>query len=342
MDMVTVLLYSAHSLPKVYQALLTVEESRINDFYPTDFDMDTDGKRFMWQTAVVVAHIPRLLEGVKLPEKTISEADLMEAVLWHEYEGNKPPNRLMHGRGFFHNSAPSMSSKSIDAGYCRGFTSDSFAEATFKVAGNGWGMGRAKVNNSFNRREHVECSPAPSWTSKSTCEDYGRRFTSDASSEVIYKDAGNGWGAERGQVNTGLNGREHIESTRWGITYKDTGNGWGAGRGQVNTSLNSREHIESTRWGIPHKDAGNGWGDSKVSSLVGSSINIKQQARPYGRAQPMNNSFGLVEMVLPMAQTIRRDRAQNMGLILLIVYAQQYSMTMRVSLHELNRHFCII
>ncbi|KAB1227063.1 5'-3' exoribonuclease 4 [Morella rubra] len=408
---------SAHALPKVYQALLTDEGSRIIDFYPTvnwyakvnialfsglDFDIDTDGKRFMWQgicklpfieegrllsetkeldkdlleveavrnknsvdqlylsstqelasqilalsfnqkelveidtaksdgiggfirlsdqdtemvqrkvknndeencvlcvsfeTAAVVVHIPRLLEGVKLPEKNISEADLMEAVLWHEYEVNKPPNKLMHGRGFVRNSA----------------------EATFKVAGNGRGMGRGKVNNSFNRREHVECSSGPSWTSKSIhegYEGYGRRFTSDASSEVIYKGAGNGWGAGRGPGNTGLNGREHIESTRWGIPHKDAGQvntglnsrehiqstswgmphkdagkGWGAGRGQVNTSLNSREHIESTRWGIPHKDAGNGWEDGKVSSPVGSSSNLKQQARPYGRAQPINNSF---------------------------------------------------
>ncbi|KAM4084385.1 hypothetical protein ACB094_08G128000 [Castanea mollissima] len=40
---------SAHALPKVFHTLMTNEESNIIDFYPTDFDIDTDGKRFMWQ-----------------------------------------------------------------------------------------------------------------------------------------------------------------------------------------------------------------------------------------------------------------------------------------------------
>lgn len=40
---------SAHALPKAYAQLMLVENSRIIDFYPSDFEVDTEGKRFMWQ-----------------------------------------------------------------------------------------------------------------------------------------------------------------------------------------------------------------------------------------------------------------------------------------------------
>lgn len=46
---------------------------------------------------------------------------------------------LLHEKGRKSlNSAPRMSSKSIDASHCRGFTSHSPAEATVKFVGNGW------------------------------------------------------------------------------------------------------------------------------------------------------------------------------------------------------------
>ncbi|KAK1310038.1 5'-3' exoribonuclease 3 [Acorus calamus] len=40
---------SAHALPTPYGRLMTLEESKIIDFYPNEFDIDMDGKRFMWQ-----------------------------------------------------------------------------------------------------------------------------------------------------------------------------------------------------------------------------------------------------------------------------------------------------
>lgn len=36
-------------------------------------------------------HTPRLVEKVELPEKAITEADIVKQPLWHEYEGWEPP-----------------------------------------------------------------------------------------------------------------------------------------------------------------------------------------------------------------------------------------------------------
>ncbi|RAL43182.1 hypothetical protein DM860_009964 [Cuscuta australis] len=40
---------SAHALPGAYQMLMLDDKSTIIDFYPTNFETDLDGKRFMWQ-----------------------------------------------------------------------------------------------------------------------------------------------------------------------------------------------------------------------------------------------------------------------------------------------------
>ncbi|XVE59630.1 hypothetical protein DITRI_Ditri05aG0061500 [Diplodiscus trichospermus] len=180
---------SAHALPKPYAKLITDMDSSIIDFYPTNFGIDIDGKRFAWQgicklpfideerlivecervekeltleesarNAVKVdqlfvssklgakllalfekvspnekihmdanlsgaiggsvclsnydhltspanilsllfeltdgnLHIPRPLEGVEYPTKTITAGDIQETILWHEhdYRGNRPP-----------------------------------------------------------------------------------------------------------------------------------------------------------------------------------------------------------------------------------------------------------
>ncbi|KAM4084384.1 hypothetical protein ACB094_08G128000 [Castanea mollissima] len=70
---------SAHALPKVFHTLMTNEESNIIDFYPTDFDIDTDGKRFMWQGICKLPFIEegRLLDETKDLEKDLSEVEAM-------------------------------------------------------------------------------------------------------------------------------------------------------------------------------------------------------------------------------------------------------------------------
>ncbi|KAK1382921.1 putative 5'-_3' exoribonuclease [Heracleum sosnowskyi] len=41
-------------------------------------------------------HNPRLLEGVIVPKKTITEADIQDTQLWHEYQGYRPNTRIQN------------------------------------------------------------------------------------------------------------------------------------------------------------------------------------------------------------------------------------------------------
>lgn len=68
---------SAHALPVSYQSLMTDEDSSVLDFYPTEFDMDTDGKKYLWQGICKLPFIEeeRLLAATKKMEKELSEEE---------------------------------------------------------------------------------------------------------------------------------------------------------------------------------------------------------------------------------------------------------------------------
>nr|GEV97515.1 5'-3' exoribonuclease 3-like [Tanacetum cinerariifolium] len=68
---------SAHALPASYQLLMTDHESTIIDFYPDDFKIDTDGKRFLWQGICKLPFIneEHLLSATKKIEKELNEEE---------------------------------------------------------------------------------------------------------------------------------------------------------------------------------------------------------------------------------------------------------------------------
>ncbi|KAK9808425.1 hypothetical protein WJX73_003377 [Symbiochloris irregularis] len=68
---------SAHALPQPMQPLFTSIESPILDFYPTNFAIDMNGKRFAWQAVVLLPFIEeeRLLSATAEVEHLLTEEE---------------------------------------------------------------------------------------------------------------------------------------------------------------------------------------------------------------------------------------------------------------------------
>lgn len=68
---------SNHTIPSVFHSLMTDDDSPIKEFYPEDFEVDLNGKKFAWQGVALLPFIDekRLLDAMatKYPELTQDE-----------------------------------------------------------------------------------------------------------------------------------------------------------------------------------------------------------------------------------------------------------------------------
>ena len=69
---------SNHAIPEVFRSLMSDEDSDIIDFYPTDFPLDLNGKKFAWQGVALLPFIDekRLLDAMATRYPLLSADDV--------------------------------------------------------------------------------------------------------------------------------------------------------------------------------------------------------------------------------------------------------------------------
>ncbi|KAK7342041.1 hypothetical protein VNO80_24983 [Phaseolus coccineus] len=263
---------SAHALPKAYAQLMLDEQSRVLDFYPQDFEVDTAGKRFTSQEKEAIRnsfkadslfvrsssklaekfgslsvdpnapckldtrisdgiggtislchefvdkpcadicdskedhvlcvyyelptgsnHIPRLLSGVKLPEKTIFEGDIMETELWHERQKHFSRFGRVQNQHKWRSENRSNTSRifsNASSQHDRCFSSNASSQHAnapsfiHKKGGVGWGLGRGRKVNTVKN----EGIPSPCHKQHNDAGSYHVTTTRDTTSQHFVND----------------------------------------------------------------------------------------------------------------------------------------------------------
>jgi 5'-3' exoribonuclease 2 len=78
---------SRHAIPDTFHALMTDEDSPIIDFYPEDFPIDLNGKKFAWQGVALLPFIDekRLLDAMNERYHLLSEDEKARNTVGHDY-----------------------------------------------------------------------------------------------------------------------------------------------------------------------------------------------------------------------------------------------------------------
>lgn len=223
-------------------------------------------------------HIPRLLEGVTLPEKTISEPDDMETQLWHEFNGSRPGNRPQTARRY---------------------SSTESSQVVIKGSGTGWNAaGRGKISPHF----HVKSESARELSGTS-----GSRWdTSHAyNSREIWKPVGYGrgdpWGIENLRISASAQrftsyGRPHqgensLIRQPYGRAQPANSNAWSNQR-RDSPALPSY-HVSSSIQAGPNRMQSSSSENPSIANqqrYYSQAIGGVSSTTTYGRAQPANTN----------------------------------------------------
>lgn len=217
---------SAGSLPKPYGEIMTNDQSNIIDFYPADFEVDCDGKRFLWQGVCKLPFIDeeRLLSETRKIEKELEETEALR---------NTENSDLLYKRNTFISTCPQTDCGNVGSDYVscvllevhptgrphiprplsgtvfpvKTLTEDDIVKMPLwhEYQGNKPSVSRWKCQK--KQRNPIDGGKLP--------------LTPNSFSEVVvHKNAGSGWG-----------GREKSLQNIDYVVHKEAGSGWG-GRGK--------------------------------------------------------------------------------------------------------------
>ncbi|MBE7180790.1 MAG: hypothetical protein INR71_06205, partial [Terriglobus roseus] len=139
---------SNHTLPEVFRSLMTDEDSDIVDFYPEDFCVDLNGKKFAWQGVAILPFIDekRLLAAMATRYPLLSEDERIRNEFGNDvlmFSGQHPLYATVEEQFFSkHSGAPKVNLNAQKSGQLIGkiFKDDDFLPYSALVSPVGDGL----------------------------------------------------------------------------------------------------------------------------------------------------------------------------------------------------------